>query len=183
MPNIKLIEVPVQNRCLRFLVCDCPTNFSIGSYVEEFKKYHVKKIIRLCEKTYDSNHFRDIAEVIDFTIIDGGVPDEQTIKEWIIVLNDIFFRNDLYVGTNSQIPSNLPSVAIHCTAGLGRAPLMVAIALVVFTSKNYLDVVYMLRAKLGTVLNTKQLNYLSNFDNKKYLKMLHWRNTPNCVVM
>jgi len=172
MPNIRLVEYHVKNHCLRFVITDCPTNQSVDIYIEAFRLHHVVTIVSLCVSAYDKSLFDEFGSVIELPITDGDIPNEKTIKEWIILINDLFFRGD-----------NLrSSIAVHCLAGLGRAPLMVAIGLVVFTSKDYTDIVLEMRKTLGPVFYTKQIKFLSEFDRKKYRDTGAHMRKSQCII-
>jgi len=60
-------------------------------------------------------------------------------------------------------------VAIHCVAGLGRAPVLVAVALMECGMKS-LEVVEQIRAKRRGAINQTQLDFLTNYKSKKRLK-------------
>ncbi|KAH9511053.1 protein-tyrosine phosphatase 4A family member PRL-1 isoform X2 [Dermatophagoides farinae] len=68
----------------------------------------------------------------------------------------------------ANIDSQLPCIAVHCVAGLGRAPVLVAIALIEAGLK-YIDAVEMIRAARRGAINAKQLDYLSEYKPKKVL--------------
>ena len=53
---------------------------------------------------------------------DGASPPQEIIDRWIALVHETFDKKP-----QSDPP---PCIAIHCVAGLGRAPVMVAIALV-----------------------------------------------------
>jgi len=66
-------------------------------------------------------------------------------------------------------------VAIHCVAGLGRAPVLVAIALIEFLGMEPLDAVTYIRKRRRGAINATQLKFL-----QQYKPM---RKKGGCIVM
>lgn len=69
-------------------------------------------------------------------------------------------------------------VAIHCVAGLGRAPVMVALALMEL-GMSYEEAVDLIRSKRKGAINTKQLEFLEKYRPKNRLKSHH----KPCTIM
>ena len=55
-----------------------------------------------------------------------------------------------------------PAIAIHCVAGLGRAPVMVAIALIE-SGMDWVEAVEIIRENRRGALNRTQLSYLEHY--------------------
>ncbi|KAA0191448.1 hypothetical protein HAZT_HAZT009017 [Hyalella azteca] len=79
----------------------------------------------------------------------------QVVEEWLSLV-----RARRAVGT---------TVAVHCVAGLGRAPVLVAIALMEL-GMRYEDAVQHIRTKRRGAINAKQLAYLEKYRPKGRLK-------------
>lgn len=58
---------------------------------------------------------------------DGGAPPPEIIKRWLEVVQTTFHNAPESSGQNGALG---PAIAVHCVAGLGRAPVLVAIALI-----------------------------------------------------
>lgn len=58
---------------------------------------------------------------------DGGAPPVEIINKWLDVVQTTFHNAPDSSGPNE---SEGPTIAVHCVAGLGRAPVLVAIALI-----------------------------------------------------
>lgn len=58
---------------------------------------------------------------------DGGAPPAEIINAWLDVVQTTFHDAPDSSGPNAK---EGPAIAVHCVAGLGRAPVLVAIALI-----------------------------------------------------
>jgi len=85
---------------------------------------------------------------------DGDVPPNDVIQKML------------------ELVDNKYVIGVHCVAGLGRAPALVAIALIE-NGMNALDAIQFIRNKRHGSINTKQLKYLENYK----------RQTKKCSIM
>lgn len=60
-----------------------------------------------------------------------------------------------------------PTIAVHCVAGLGRAPVLVAIALIEMGMKP-LDAIEYIRGKRRGAFNKVQIAYLVSWEKNIY---------------
>lgn len=154
LPNFGHALVEYKN--MRFLIMDRPSKANIGQFVEELKKCGVSAVIRVCEPTYDQQLLtKEGISVIDWQFDDGAAPPRDVVISWLDFLKSTFQEN----------PG--ATVAIHCVAGLGRAPVLVALALIEGGMK-YEDAVQYIRQRRRGAINSKQLEYLEKY---KPLKM------------
>ncbi|XP_055113402.1 protein tyrosine phosphatase type IVA 1 isoform X3 [Symphalangus syndactylus] len=137
------VEVTYKN--MRFLITHNPTNATLNKFIEELKKYGVTTIVRVCEATYDTALVEK--EGIHVLIVD----------DWLSLVK-IKFREE---------PGCC--IAVHCVAGLGRAPVLVALALIEGGMK-YEDAVQFIRQKRRGAFNSKQLLYLEKYRPKMRLR-------------
>uniref|UniRef100_A0A8D1ZJ21 Protein tyrosine phosphatase 4A1 n=2 Tax=Sus scrofa TaxID=9823 RepID=A0A8D1ZJ21_PIG len=93
----------------------------------------------------------------DWPFDDGAPPSNQIVDDWLSLVK-IKFRED---------PGCC--IAVHCVAGLGRAPVLVALALIEGGMK-YEDAVQFIRQKRRGAFNSKQLLYLEKYRPKMRLR-------------
>ncbi|XP_059991971.1 protein tyrosine phosphatase type IVA 1-like [Lagenorhynchus albirostris] len=153
----QMIHVEVTYKNMRFLITHNPTNVTLSKFIEDLKKYGVTTIVRLCEATYDTTLVeKEGIHVLDWPFDDGAPPSNQIVDDWLSLVK-IKFRED---------PGCC--IAIHCVAGLGRAPVLVALALIEGGMK-YEDAVQFIRQKRLGAFNSKQLLYLEKYRPKMWL--------------
>ncbi|KAJ8923965.1 hypothetical protein NQ315_006741 [Exocentrus adspersus] len=143
--------VEIRHKRFRFLISKNPVNKRMQSYIKELKNRNINVVIRTCRPSYDPRH-----------LFNAGIQMAHlpARKPWIRFFN--ILKEEFYEG-----PAN--GIVIHCVAGLGRAPLLVAIALIEL-GYAYEDAVEMIRAKRRGAINLKQLNFLANYKPKSRLK-------------
>ncbi|XP_035563252.2 protein tyrosine phosphatase type IVA 1-like [Canis lupus familiaris] len=150
------VEVTYKN--MRFLITHNPTNATLNKFIEELKKYGVTTIVRVCEATYDTTLVeKEGIRVLDWPFDDGAPPSNQIVDDWVSLVK-IKFREE---------PGCC--IAAHCVAGLGRAPVLVALALIEGGMK-YEDAVQFIRQKRRGAFNSKQLLYLEKYRPKMRLR-------------
>ncbi|KAK9407354.1 Protein tyrosine phosphatase type IVA 1-like [Crotalus adamanteus] len=133
------VEITYKN--MRFLITHNPTNATLNKFIEELKKYGVTTIVRVCEAPYDTAPLeKEGIQVLD----------------WLNLLK-VKFREE---------PGCC--IAVHCVAGLGRAPVLIALALIECGMK-YEDAVQFIRQKRRGAFNSKQLLYLEKYHPKMRL--------------
>lgn len=151
--------VEVRYKNLRFLITHNPSEASIENFLEILKLHEADTVVRVCKSTYDKEKLTAKGiQVMDWEFDDGSAPPKIVVKDWLNLL-----KVHLKESPNT-------CVAVHCVAGLGRAPVLVAVALMEGGMK-YEDAVEFIRKKRRGAINRNQLQYLEKYRPKYCLKM------------
>ncbi|KAK7092112.1 protein tyrosine phosphatase type IVA 2-like [Littorina saxatilis] len=163
-------EIEFKN--MRFLITDRPTDSNLDKFIEELQKHGAKCVVRVCDPTYGKDKLEhEGIEVLDWQFDDGSPPPAEVVSNWFNLLKTRF----------KEDPGSC--VAVHCVAGLGRAPVLVAIALMEAGMK-YEDAVELIRQKRRGAINTKQLTYLEHYRPKARLRNKSNRNGHSqCLIL
>merc|ERR1712136_502070 len=108
-------------------------------------------------------------EVTDLCFDDGTFPPSDVVEQWF----------DLLRRRSGAEPTSC--VAVHCVAGLGRAPVLVALALIELGMK-YEDAVELIREKRRGAINSKQLAFLEKYRPKSRLKLRNGQAKNGCCI-
>ena len=118
---------------------------------------------------------------------DGMLPEQAIIDKWLNIVDE-FFDSNTEAPTNNNVklekkgkerggkmdtfkagdPSP-PRIGVHCVAGLGRAPLLVALALV-HKGCPRINAIELIRKNRPGALNMIQANYLIEYKDKRKTK-------------
>jgi protein tyrosine phosphatase type 4A len=166
-----LIAVPP----MRFLIMDAPRQSNLHLYIKEMKKHSVSDVVRVCEPTYHSAELDSAGMGLhEMEYADGHAPSRELIDKWLGLVEDTFYKE--------SSNANAKCIAVHCVAGLGRAPVMVAIALIEFANYDPVEAVALIRNHRRGAINEKQLNYLEGYKR-------HWKRSAGvgesscCVIL
>ncbi|KAJ2908405.1 hypothetical protein GGI21_002918 [Coemansia aciculifera] len=153
--SFSLIEY---DRDLRFLIMDCPTNNTIALYLKEFSRLNVTDVVRVCEPTYVKERLESQGVCVhDLPFKDGDVPPASVLKQWLELVN-VRLSDAISESAAQPVPK---TIAVHCVAGLGRAPVLVAVALIE-RGMDPLDSIEHVRHKRRGAFNNRQITYLAD---------------------
>lgn len=149
----------IEHKNLRFLITSKPTDRNMDMFIQELKNRNAYTVVRVCDPTYKTEELNKEGIVVyDLCFDDGGCPPPDVIQQWFAILKKVFQEN----------PDQ--SVAVHCVAGLGRAPVMVCLALIELGMK-YEEAVEKVREKRRGAINAKQLDFLQRYRPKSRIKI------------
>jgi len=115
-------------------------------------------MVRTCDPTYSSRPLELAGITVhELPFPDGGVPSPALVAKWLKIVREL-------VGNGGKA-----TIGVHCVAGMGRAPVLVAIALIE-AGMDGLDAVQLIRSRRRGSINLKQLDYLKVYK-KSGLKM------------
>ncbi|XP_022915161.1 PRL-1 phosphatase [Onthophagus taurus] len=167
--DIRPAPAEIEHKGFKFLITDRPSDQSIHTYIQELKRHNVSAVVRVCEPSYQIDELKNQGIVVyDLEYDDGTFPPNQVVEEWFKLIKKHFHDSpDAYV-------------AVHCVAGLGRAPVMVALALIELGLK-YEEAVELIREKRRGAINAKQLAFLEKYRPKSRLKQKNGYKSSCCV--
>jgi len=172
IPLSKILSF-ISYKNMNFLILDCPTDNTLPQYLREFKRNRVSDIVRVCEPTYSTILLSENnINVHDWQFRDGAVPPANVVINWLNLVEKKFgplqqIRKEQNV--NEEMNTENPTIAVHCVAGLGRAPVLVAIALIEAGMKPLQAVEHIRRYRRGA-FNTFQLDFLDKYKRGQYSK-------------
>uniref|UniRef100_H2YPY1 Uncharacterized protein n=1 Tax=Ciona savignyi TaxID=51511 RepID=H2YPY1_CIOSA len=162
--------VEVRHKGMRFLITHNPTNATMEKFLEILNQYEADTVVRVCESTYDKEQLTAKGiQVMDWAFDDGAAPPKDVVEDWLKLLKAHLKR------------SPETCIAVHCVAGLGRAPVLVALALME-SGMKYEDAVEFIRRKRRGAINSKQLQYLEKYRPKYCLRMRENGKASGCIV-
>jgi len=103
-------------------------------------------------------------KVHDWVFGDGDAPPAHIVNAWLDLVEKQF-------GKDSEDESKRSAIACHCVAGLGRAPVLVAIALIE-AGMAPLDSVLFIRERRRGAINNKQLKYIEGYRRRSKAKCI-----------
>lgn len=146
--------VLVEYKRLRFVFSSMPPPMLIPAWAKRLVELDVGLLVRVSEEQpYTQKDMGDI-KLVEFPLTDGCVPDKEQSAAWIELSNRFFKVN----------PGK--ALAVHCTAGLGRSPMLVGICLI-NARLDAFDAIELLRSKRRGVLNSKQAAFLLDFKRRR----------------
>lgn len=176
-PNI-IAEGPV-----RMLISASPTDDSLSEYIEILRRHNVKHVVRLCEPFYNVQTLRNAGfQVHDWPFQDGEVPPAIVISNWLNLLDKEFDLHQYAIANasapepdfddflsnidNSSDEENLQkpvnTIAIHCASGIGRAPLLAAVALLECGMNSFEAIALVRGVRIGSI-NLRQMSFLETY--------------------
>jgi protein tyrosine phosphatase type IVA len=156
---------------VKFLIMDAPKPANLHLYIKECKKHNVLSITRISEPSYSKEEVETAGiSLHEMFFVDGASPPPDIIDEWRSLV--AFTFKDVKTSTPS---SDKPCIAIHCVAGLGRAPVLVAIALI-DEGLDAISAVRYIRERRRGAINAVQLSYLETCKPKK-------NNGGKCIII
>ncbi|CAH0562270.1 unnamed protein product [Brassicogethes aeneus] len=167
--DIRPAAAEIEHKGFKFLITDRPSDQTIHTYIQELKKHNVAAVVRVCDPSYKIDELNNEGiQVYDLGYADGTYPPKEIVEGWFKVLKKQFQDN------------HDTCVAVHCVAGLGRAPVMVAMALIELGLK-YEEAVELIREKRRGAINAKQLGFLERYRPKQRLKSKNGHKNSCCV--
>jgi len=150
------IEYRNMGRDMRFLITDQPQDTTMDSYIRLLQEHKVSHLVCATDKLYNAEELEEKKiTVSELSFPDGSAPTQEIVDKWLNLVNKEFQANsDTCIG-------------VHCVTGLGRAPVLVATALIELGMK-YEDAVEMIRKKRRGAINAKQLEFLAKYKRRKY---------------
>jgi len=190
--NIRV--TPIVDSPMRFLIMDAPRQGNLHLYIREMKRQNVTDIVRVCEATYDVEDLRNAGiSLHEMAYDDGTSPPDSVLDRWLDLVKSRFFDKNKKIddsagsgGSNTQSKRNSgdktvtrsptaiapegeqgqPAIAVHCVAGLGRAPVLVAVALIEYANYDPVSAVTFIRKHRRGAINEKQLLYLESYKRR-----------------
>mmetsp|Transcript_5475 Transcript_5475/g.9129 ORF Transcript_5475/g.9129 Transcript_5475/m.9129 type:complete len:222 (-) Transcript_5475:343-1008(-) len=162
--SISSKPTPITTQHLRFLIMDAPRQTNLHLYIKECRRNHVTDIVRVCEPTYLGSELTSAGmQLHEMAYEDGHSPPEPILNQWLTLVEERFFGGGGGLSASAGRGNELKTIAVHCVAGLGRAPVLVAIALMEFERMDAVEAVMMIRSQRRGAINEKQLRYLEGY--------------------
>mmetsp|Transcript_103289 Transcript_103289/g.267085 ORF Transcript_103289/g.267085 Transcript_103289/m.267085 type:complete len:180 (-) Transcript_103289:102-641(-) len=159
----------------KIIVMDNPSETAIPTYADQLKIYGVTDVVRTCEQTYEPEQFESKGiRVHEMTFADGAPPPDEIIQKWVDLVT---------LRSKSKDPTEIGVLAVHCVAGLGRAPVMAAVALIEMTGIDPMEAVEKIRERQKGAINARQLKFLQTYVRKNKKGLLEGGAGCTCQVM
>lgn len=180
----------IQYKSIQIYVFPSPTNNNSNEYASQLYENGIKNIIHFNQLEYNTDVFiKQKIQFYNLSFADGGTPSSEQLLDWLSLIETFFGspstkgmevtslptpnvkntretirsepQNNPHITQDVTLLSDSIPIAVHCKASLGRAPLMITIALIYFGMDEF-DAIEYIRKQIPGSLNSKQLKYLES---------------------
>jgi len=182
---IRPAPAEIEFRNMRFLITDQPQDGTMDNYIKLLQDHKVSHLVCATDQLYkteeltksgrqrtkrqytrNTNKYFTGVTVSELSFTDGSAPTQEIVDKWLCLVSKEFLSDpDTCIG-------------VHCVTGLGRAPVLVATALIELGMK-YEDAVEMIRKKRRGAINAKQLEFLAKYKKRNYFVKVFCYNFNN----
>ena len=142
----------------RFYSTDYPNDDDMDDAVNRLCQNKIAVVARACEPLYSADALAKAGiSVLEFKFDDGRTPSPEVLKAFLTLVEKSFYAKEPELEQDQRI-------CVHCVAGLGRAPVLVAIALIEFERMEPLAAVSFVRSVRKGAFNTLQLRWLETYQ-------------------
>ncbi|KAM7538186.1 hypothetical protein Aperf_G00000060453 [Anoplocephala perfoliata] len=177
---LKPVITDVVYKGMNFIIMDSPAADTVQTFAN-CSRLHVSDVIRVCEDKYPVEPFEKLGiQVHHWEFEDGSFPSDDILNKWFELLRLRFYGpKRTPSGDGNSNERSLPGpVAVHCLAGYGRAPVLVAVALMELGMVNQ-DAIELIRSKRKGAFNDRQVESLRNYRPKNRLR----KNLHQCRIL
>jgi len=161
-PSVSIVEF----KGYVFLIMDAPDEKFEDRWIKILNEHGANTLVCTTERTYPAEAFTSHnISVLDLFFPDGTAPPPDVINTWLALLTG---------------PEPQKCVGIHCLAGLGRAPALVAIALMEIGRMSSTDAILFIREKRPGAISARQVSFLNAYVPKIRNKL---RICPKCCIV
>lgn len=157
----------VERGDLKFVITDAPSDVRMEAHLKELIRFHVAHVARAAsEANYDTSALVKAGiQVHDVAFSDGEPPTRDVIDKWLDLVGTAFGKEKT-VKSQFGVARLEPNqrISVHCIAGLGRAPVLVAVALIEYSKMEPLEAVTFIRQHRRGAINVKQLKWLETYQ-------------------
>merc|ERR1719296_655176 len=158
----------IEHKGRKFIIMDSPEDSNIMQYVQILRKHNAKVVFRACESSYDTTPMENEGiKVVDLPYNDGDPPPNELVHDWLNLIEATLGGKANKTETADDIAEKKKSsIAVHCVAGLGRAPVLVCVALIESGMDRYEAINYIRKKRRGAI-NARQLQYIEAYKCQK----------------
>lgn len=165
--SISSKPTPLTYGKLHFLIMDAPKQSNLHLYIRECRRHRVTDVVRVCEPTYHGAELSSAGIVLhEMAYDDGRIPPQAILDAWLQLVEERFCTLPVKGAAGDGTDGVPGTIAVHCVAGLGRAPVLVAIALIEFEKMDAVDAVTLIRRNRRGAINENQLMYLEGYKKR-----------------
>ena len=134
---IRPAPAEIEFRNMRFLITDQPQDGTMDNYIKLLQEHKVSHLVCATDQLYKTEELTKSGKIVmiiifiilqyliisgvtvsELSFTDGSAPTLEIVEKWLCLVNKEFLSDpDTCIG-------------VHCVTGLGRAPVLVATALI-----------------------------------------------------
>eukprot|EP00842_Homolaphlyctis_polyrhiza_P000309 jgi/Hompol1/1279/HPOL_001156-RA len=147
------------------LITDCPSSDAVGEFADMLHSYGVSHLLRICEASaYNKQPVEAQGIAVHELFFEDGTPPTSQVMDAFRALID---SASLSATATAPASSTKPTFAIHCISGIGRAPVLVCVALI-DGGMDPMAAIEFVRSKRRGAINKVQLAWLLDTSGKGF---------------
>lgn len=171
---------------IRVFLSGSPTESTIDRFVKSVNKNGITDVFCFCSLKYNPDILQNTKvnfHHLEFT--DGSIPTVNIIEKFNLLIDNILLRDEMDVNLSNlaeykyNYKTLFHNIYMHCNAGLGRAPVMLAYLMISRFDWDKTTCISNIRKNRKKSINRKQLEWIYDTNIKK----IKIKKSDSCCLM